>query len=294
MSYSTAILNRLSLRVGMTLAQLLAALDIRRTRNRWSNLNWRKYELVSRELQRLRRTGKIKLVGRTWRLATKTTRSIRRTGTRPAVCLHKAEWVYWLHGRKSKRCGACRARLSLGPSNDAPYEVRVEIGAAALEFHSFSVMNSMVRDGYHEHRMDGDPPRTSELAKLHWEKGWLLREIHTHGQFGVETDTDASARLGSELAAIGTQPGHDRGPPVGLDDRVLATIASAPLSEIEALIQRGIDANRADSITASDEQPSIPESDTPPRSWPPGTGCDPDTVPWPRASTESDPSGVDP
>lgn len=96
-----------------------------------------------------------------------------------------------LDGPFSMRC-PCGAQLSLGPSNDEPAEVKVEMRAAeldawwsrdALGHEEFNVSEA---DGWMEHAgAEGDPSGNGGVVA-----GWLARELATHDDRATR-DADA-------------------------------------------------------------------------------------------------------
>jgi hypothetical protein len=87
-------------------------------------------------------------------------------------------------------CQHCGEWLSLGPSNDSPPEVQVEIRAAEIAATypgaRSGVFSWEERTGWVNHAWSQDPASDSELA------GYLARTIATH----PDADTDATRREG--------------------------------------------------------------------------------------------------
>lgn len=77
------------------------------------------------------------------------------------------------------RCWNCREYASLGPSNDDPSEVAVEIRAAELADLATSDATRSESLGWHAYADGG--PRTMTIAD-EWHAGWLGRAIHDHDE----------------------------------------------------------------------------------------------------------------
>lgn len=79
------------------------------------------------------------------------------------------------------RCANCHEYESLGPSNDAPIEVAVEIRAAELADLAGSHSTTTEAYGWLGYQRDTDPIYFGGVTD-HWQSGWLGRAIHDHDQ----------------------------------------------------------------------------------------------------------------
>ena len=79
----------------------------------------------------------------------------------------------------ARHCMDCKERLSLGPSNDEPAEVKVEIRAAeiATPLVFLHEQKRTFRIGWFSHGLDEDLPMGS--TTINHLAGWLAREMHT-------------------------------------------------------------------------------------------------------------------
>ena len=129
-------------------------------------------------------------------------------------CVHLS--TSYCGGCGSVRCFDCRAMLSLGPSNDAPPQVAIDIRAAEISAQATADGSHTVRrsrvlkvtgaewDGWLDNAMQtvpGDPKR---------EAGWLARQAYpvhvTHEPHEIEPEV-----------VIG-QPGDDLGAPIVVEE----------------------------------------------------------------------------
>ena len=99
-----------------------------------------------------------------------------RTKKRAKACEHMTSRFTWSgHMATSRFCVDCGALLSMGPSNDEPAEVQVEILAAECAFSTTTPGDE--EEGWQAHRLGRHLERGEIVPYL---AGWLAREIATH------------------------------------------------------------------------------------------------------------------
>lgn len=108
---------------------------------------------------------------------------------------HLGRWVNWVDASARKlewwafgarHCVDCGVWLPLGPSNDTPREVQIEIRAAALVADPDDVaqFTQVEWAGYWDDETysvgGGEPLRNFDVTAPDWQAGYLANDIDTH------------------------------------------------------------------------------------------------------------------
>lgn len=158
-------------------------------------------------------------------------------------CEHKTVEAVWRNGHESLdysgfvalRCMACGALgvRSLGPSNDEPEAVRVEIRAAEIAWCAGSAMSESEAMGYGSHPFhDVDHPAYRERAADSHEfaAGWLGSEIDAHRSEEID-GIDASAWPWDPTRPVAGQ--YERYAWAASAMRDVAEVAADPATEVD-------------------------------------------------------------
>jgi hypothetical protein len=245
----------------------------------------------------------------------------KRTTRTPEPCNHKLDKYVWRGDNAVARVCAvpqsdgvfgCGAVLSLGESNDEPFEVQIEMRAVDLESAERAGEWTEVAEEFEvEGWLDLGEGLAAAGTDLGSCAGWLARQIYPvhvdhfpEALAGEDWPVELVARIApthpaiaaalklrqakqeaaraAELDAMEYEVTRDAEPdPRDEEPGVLDGIDQAdpaPPHEIDLPHPAAVADDMADAARTLNAELAAGASDQPPRSWPPHTGCDPDSV----------------